>query len=511
MPKRVLLIESDAAFAREMSDALESKGFQTSVAAEGKEGLDAARDLRPDAIVLCVELPGMSGYSICNKLKKDGELKRIPLVITSAEATPETFEQHRKLKARADGYLIKPFGGAELLESLRSLVGAPEGPEEEVVTLSDVELESLGNVQPVAEMRDPVRAPMPLAAPAPAIPSDDEDLKLLDDAFDSIAAGPAPLQEAPPAEAPVEEEEIAAAAESLPEPEEAASPSEIDALGEEADAALDALSAGADEPVSGAPLLEDEDPAPAPSAANADLLRAAGIPLLGEEPRRPAPPPPSFIVPPPREEARESAETGRELESLRRELEEVRATVARAERLAREREGDLKLQKTKLDGMSATVKRLETDLKNAREETRRAAEKADAAERELDEIRARAEELERTAAEKGAAAAEAAGRLAALERELEDTKTELLVARGEAEGARGDAEKHGADLRRRVQELEAATAKHEERVVKAYQKIKSDEKLREKTRKALTIALQLLDERAPVEPGEKERRPAAPE
>jgi CheY-like chemotaxis protein len=515
MPKKILLIESDASFARELTEALERKGFQTRVAADGSEGLDAARDLGPNAIVLCVELPGMSGYSICNKLKKDDALKGIPLIITSAEATPETFESHKKLRARAEDYLIKPFDGATLLERIGALVGGPEG-EEELVTLADVELEALGTMEGEVETRHEEPPPMPRAGGrAREMPAEDEDLKLLDDAFDSIAAAPATRQEAPPAEAPVEEEEILAAADSLPEPEAPASPTEIDALGEEAEAALDALSGGDDEPVSGAPVL---DQAAAPRPANADLLRAAGIPVLGEEPaRRAAPsfaPPPPFPATMPRPEeagAREGGASRREVESLQRELEEARAATARAERQAKERDGDLKLQKTKLDGMSATVKRLETDLKNAREETRRAAEKASAAESELGDLRARAEEAERAAAEKGAAAAEAAGRLAALERELEELKTELLVARGEIEGARGESDQRHAELRRRLQELEAASAKHEERVVKAYQKIKSDEKLREKTRKALTIALQLLDEHAPVESGEKGSRTAARE
>ncbi|HEY6105266.1 MAG TPA: response regulator [Anaeromyxobacteraceae bacterium] len=509
MPKKILLIESDAAFAREMTEALERKGFQVRVSADGKEGLDAARDLRPDAIVLCVELPGMSGYSICNKLKKDEDLKGVPLLITSAEATPETFQQHKKLKARAEDYLIKPFDGATLVERIGALVGAPGATEEEVITLASAELEALGTMTGAVEELPPMSR---ARGRAPELPDDDEDLKLLDDAFDSIAAAPAPRQEARHAETPVEEEEIIAAADSLPEPEQSASPAEIDALGGEADAALDALSAGDDEPVSGAPVPDDE-PAPAPHAASADLLRAAGIPVLGVEPPRRAAPPP-FLAPAPRREeapARQGAEARREIESLRRELDEARAATARAEREAKERSGDMNLQKTKLDGMSATVKRLETDLKNAREETRRAAEKASAAERELDELRARAEEAERAAAEKGAAGAEAAGRLAALERELEELKTELVAARGEAEGVRGDVDKRSAELRRRVQELESATAKHEERVVKAYQKIKSDEKLREKTRKALTIALQLLDERAPAESGEKESRAAARE
>ena len=97
-----------------------------------------------------------------------------------------------------------------------------------------------------------------------------------------------------------------------------------------------------------------------------------------------------------------------------------------------------------------------------------------------------------------------------MEREVEELKTELIVARGEVEGARSEVEKRGAELRKRISDLEAANAKNEERVVKAYQKIKADEKVRDKVRKALAIATQLLEEGAPAESAaEKERRAAA--
>ena len=85
----------------------------------------------------------------------------------------------------------------------------------------------------------------------------------------------------------------------------------------------------------------------------------------------------------------------------------------------------------------------------------------------------------------------------------------MLVARGEADGARGEVEKRTADLRRRMQELEAANAKNEERILKAYQKIKGDEKVREKVRKAIAIAGQLLDEGLPAEPAAAEKARAA--
>ncbi len=97
--------------------------------ADGKEGLDKASADRPDAIILCVELPKMSGYSICNKLKKDDQLKSIPLIITSREATHETFEQHKKLKTRAEAYLIKPFApGGSATDCLQEYVKGGAAP-----------------------------------------------------------------------------------------------------------------------------------------------------------------------------------------------------------------------------------------------------------------------------------------------------------------------------------------------------------------------------------------------
>jgi hypothetical protein len=84
----------------------------------------------------------------------------------------------------------------------------------------------------------------------------------------------------------------------------------------------------------------------------------------------------------------------------------------------------------------------------------------------------------------------------------------LAGARSDADAARTEVEKRTTELKRRISELEAANAKNEERVVKAYLKIKGDEKLRDKARKALAISLQLLEEGLPSEsPGEKRTRP----
>jgi CheY-like chemotaxis protein len=137
----VLIIDADDGFASDLVNVLSSRGVDVQVTPDGKAGLDLARINVPDAIVLCVELPRMSGYSICAKLKKDTQLKGVPLIITSAEATQETFEHHKKLKTRAEEYMKKPFAPEELVNVLTPYVSMSNGTDHEAVIAEDLSID----------------------------------------------------------------------------------------------------------------------------------------------------------------------------------------------------------------------------------------------------------------------------------------------------------------------------------------------------------------------------------
>jgi DNA-binding response OmpR family regulator/chromosome segregation ATPase len=126
MAGTVLIIDAEEGFAGQLAAILRDHGLESQQTGDGKIGMDLAKEHEPQAIVLCVELPRMSGYSICAKLKKDAQLKSIPLIITSAEATPETFEHHKKLKTRAEEYLKKPFPPSLLLQVLERYIRLPK-------------------------------------------------------------------------------------------------------------------------------------------------------------------------------------------------------------------------------------------------------------------------------------------------------------------------------------------------------------------------------------------------
>jgi CheY-like chemotaxis protein/chromosome segregation ATPase len=142
MVTKVLVFESDPAFAGELRSELGKLGCSTVVVDDGNLGLQQAVSERPDLILLAIELPRMNGFSVCNKLKKDPGLKDVPLIIMSTESSDETFEQHKKLRTRAEDYVHKPIAFGQLLQHIQEFVALSPGMNDsDTVILIDDEIE----------------------------------------------------------------------------------------------------------------------------------------------------------------------------------------------------------------------------------------------------------------------------------------------------------------------------------------------------------------------------------
>src|SRR3954464_1717245 len=122
MPIKILVFESDATFAEQLKSGFLALGCETTVVDDANLGLQAAAREKPDLILLAIELPRMNGFSVCNKLKRDPALKDVPLIIMSSESTEETFEQHRRLRTRAEDYLHKPISFEDLVARIQGYV-----------------------------------------------------------------------------------------------------------------------------------------------------------------------------------------------------------------------------------------------------------------------------------------------------------------------------------------------------------------------------------------------------
>ncbi len=105
-------------------DFLQEIGAEVITALDGEGGLNQALDNIPDIILLDVQMPGLNGFVVCEKLKKDSRTSEIPIILMSAVVDDESFQRHSKLRYHADAYLQKPFMKSELQDLVTSFTSS---------------------------------------------------------------------------------------------------------------------------------------------------------------------------------------------------------------------------------------------------------------------------------------------------------------------------------------------------------------------------------------------------
>ena len=116
---RVLLVEDEPVIRELVRSMLGDGSVVVECAATGPEGLRLAKATPFNLILLDVVLPQMDGITICRLLKADPQTKGVPLYMLTAKAKKADVEA--ATKAGADGYIHKPFRGAELMELIADL------------------------------------------------------------------------------------------------------------------------------------------------------------------------------------------------------------------------------------------------------------------------------------------------------------------------------------------------------------------------------------------------------
>ncbi|MEL6184239.1 MAG: response regulator [Myxococcota bacterium] len=513
MSRRALIIDKDAIFANRLAGELGAHGFEVEKRATGREGMDAAKSISPDLIVLCVELDDTSGYSICAKMKKDPGLKEIPLVITSEKATQGTFDHHKKLKTRAQHYFMKPFEPSALLAELglgggqaNGVYGGPHsGPAIDVLSPSPYEDEGIDTGAQLDE------ALASLSDETPPLPEDlgVDAAAAIPDSFDQddirTTIGEVPSSVVPlPESAPISSGSSELAASELLRRLKAAERARDEAVAAEraTQAQLQALSAGASQ-------------LPAATSASRDVLAVK-----------------------------------KELNAKERELLELREALQERDKQllgARERHAELEEQIVQAEESRDNAERARVEAEGriagaearADEIQRSSTAAIDERDQQIEELSGRGRELEGSleaakteGAERARVIEEREAELARLHGELESTSGTLEVSRGELEtarrhiddldgqitAARGDAERLQAELSREretnegltsrgdalerdledvrgeADALRGALADTEDRLAQASQRIREDEDIRAKAKQALQITLNLLSE-----------------
>src|SRR5512135_1119383 len=97
MAKKILVVDDEQHMRIFMTTLLETSGFKPITAEDGKQGLELAREKKPSAIILDVMMPKESGFAMYRELKKDSELKNIPVIIVSGLARKTFLHSHKLL------------------------------------------------------------------------------------------------------------------------------------------------------------------------------------------------------------------------------------------------------------------------------------------------------------------------------------------------------------------------------------------------------------------------------
>jgi len=116
----VLLVEDNTDMRSFIKTLLTEEGFVTVEAANGRQGIDMAKEIIPDLIISDIMMPDADGYQLCRELKQDIKTSHVPIILLSVKYTEK--EITRGLETGADDYITKPFNMDILLTRVRNLI-----------------------------------------------------------------------------------------------------------------------------------------------------------------------------------------------------------------------------------------------------------------------------------------------------------------------------------------------------------------------------------------------------
>ena len=118
---RILCVEDSDDNLYMLQRRLSRAGFDVKIANNGAEGVEWAKTLQPDLIVMDLNLPGLNGWDATRRLKSQPETKHIPVIVLTGETSKKSRED--AIAAGCDDFQLKPIDFGGLVEKIKALVG----------------------------------------------------------------------------------------------------------------------------------------------------------------------------------------------------------------------------------------------------------------------------------------------------------------------------------------------------------------------------------------------------
>jgi two-component system, cell cycle response regulator DivK len=120
MKRKVLIIEDNEQNMYMLTYLLKSESYEVLQAYSGTMGINAAKDSKPDIILLDIQLPEMDGYTVAVKIKENEELKDIPIIAVTSYAMPG--DREKAIESGAIGYIEKPINPDTFISQMESFL-----------------------------------------------------------------------------------------------------------------------------------------------------------------------------------------------------------------------------------------------------------------------------------------------------------------------------------------------------------------------------------------------------
>ena len=116
----VLIVEDNEKNMKLARDVLQAKGYRTLEAVTGEQGVQLAKEHRPDLVLIDIQLPGINGIEAFRQIRAEASTARIPVVALTASVTPT--DRSAINAAGFDAFLSKPINLKEFLDTVKRLI-----------------------------------------------------------------------------------------------------------------------------------------------------------------------------------------------------------------------------------------------------------------------------------------------------------------------------------------------------------------------------------------------------
>ena len=143
MNNKILIVEDEKDIRDLIIYALQAKGYETISADDGEKALKMLKENKPDLVILDWMLPSVSGLEICRNIRRDENIKNIPIIMLTAKITED--DKILGLDSGADDYITKPFSTAELSSRVKAVLRRIERNNSNKLKYADIEMDLIAH------------------------------------------------------------------------------------------------------------------------------------------------------------------------------------------------------------------------------------------------------------------------------------------------------------------------------------------------------------------------------